>query len=576
MVEHLALHPFEPLRYDLNGSVTELTTRFLANGTQDDVEAVITGVCGHLGALPLERIAQERQILDNESRRRGGSFAGLASTRFGTRGPGMIDFPEYTGGLTEDTVTAWVAERFTAGQAVVWMTRPPSPKLRLPLPPGDRLPTPEVPQLSGLVTPSHSHVAPFSDHLGCSILARRSIEMYVATQLFLARGFARLRTELGLAYTVAADSTRIGDIDSLYVLVCDAPEGGHGRALEAFCEVLEDLSAGELSDGEVRRAFDRAMPWNSSDPARTVKEVSRKADSALLGHEPTTWDDLAAQGDSLTVEAVQAAFTTAMEQATLAAPYGTEPGERFKPLAYEPQHRRRFGTTFFRWDANPFDQVTMNATGVTREVGREPTSAEFDNVDALVLGQDGTITVVRSDAARVVLHPNQLLRGRELAEALRDRLADRVIDLRGDAVAWFEMQVLLETHDRELIRSVWRELELLAEARRLHERVLAVAVADLNGHRGVLAVTDGRTLHIAVGREDELWHTDRSEISAVDATAGIRGGRLRLTLPRGQVTLDRIRPRGYAAELAALLTPIASAADDGGSPATSPPSPQLG
>ena len=445
MVEHLALHPFEPRRYDLNGSVTALTTRFLANGTQDDVEAVISGVCEHLGALPMDRLEHERQILDNESRRRGGSFAGLASTRFGTRGAGVIDFPEYTRGLTEDKVAAWVAERFTAGQAVVWMTRPPSPGLRLPLPPGERLPTPVVTPITGLVTPSHSHVAPFSDHLGCSMLARRSIEMYVATQLFLARGFARLRTDLGLAYTVAADSDRIGDVDSLYVLLCDAPDGGHGRALAAFCEVLEDLCTGDVSDEEVRRAFDRAMPWNSSDPARTVKEVSRKADSALLGHEPTTWEDLASQGESLTAEAVQAVFATAMEQAILAAPYGTEPSDRFGPVAYEPSHRRRFGTTYYRWDADPLDQVTINVTGITREVGRAPTSAEYEDVDALVFGQDGTITVVRSDAARVVVHPNQLLRGRELAEALRDRLADRVIDLRGDAVAWFEMQVLLET-----------------------------------------------------------------------------------------------------------------------------------
>jgi hypothetical protein len=176
----------------------------------------------------------------------------------------------------------------------------------------------------------------------------------------------------------------------------------------------------------------------------------------------------------------------------------------------------------------------------------------------------------------VVIQPNQLLRGRELAEALRDRLADRVIDLRGDAVAWFEMQVLLETHDRELIRSVWRELELLAEARLVHERVLAVAVADLNGHRGVLAVSDRRALHVAVGRDDELWFRDRSEIAGVDASLGIRGGRLRLTLSSGQVTLDRIRPRGYAAELAALLTPIRSAADDVGSPPPASPSPQLG
>jgi hypothetical protein len=556
MVEHLALHPFTPGRYDLNGRVTELTTRFLANGTQRDVEAVITGVCRNLGALPLERLEHERRILDNESRRRGGSFAGLASTRFGTRGAGIIDYPEYTRGITPDLLTAWVGERFTKGQAAVWMTKPPSDDFEIPLAEGSRLAIPPVEPLAGVVTPSHAHVAPFTDHLGCSILAKRSIEMFIATQLFLARGFAKLRTELGLAYTVAADSSRIGATDSLYVLVCDAPTGARSESLAAFFDVIEDVAGGDLTDEEVRAAFERSMPWNSSDPARTVKEVSRKADAWLLGHTPTTWAQLTEQGAALTASAVQTAFAEGIEQAIFAAPFGTEPPERFARHPYEPPSRTRFGTTYVRWDGDRNDMVMVSQTGVTRLVGGTPQSAEFDEVDAIALGQDGTITLVRRDGVSVMLNPNQLMRGRQLAEHLQERLPDRVLDLRGDALAWFEMQLVLESHDRELIRSVWRELAILAEQRDLHERVLAVAVADLDGHRGVLAVTDRRIVHIAAERAEETWAMDRSDVVAVDTSSGIRGGRLVLSIILGKVTLDRIRPRGHEAELAALLTPI--------------------
>jgi zinc protease len=556
MVEHLALHPFPPRRYELNGQVTELTTRFLANGTQRDVEDVITGVCRNLSALQLDRLENERRILDNESRRRGGSFAGLASTRFGTRGAGIVDYPEYTRGITPELITAWVAERFTKGQAAIWMTRPPSDTFEIPLAEGPRLAIPPVEPLAGLVTPSHAHVAPFTDHLGCSILAKRSIEMFIATQLFLTRGFEKLRTELGLAYTVSADASRIGATESLYVLVCDAPTRARGESLAAFVEVVEDLAGGDLSDEEVRATFERSMPWNSSDPARTVKEVSRKADAWLLGHTPTTWSELAEQGASLTASAVQSAFAEGLEQAIFAAPFGTEPPERFARYPYEPPTRTRFGKTYVRWDADRRDMVTVSHTGVTRLVGGTVQSAEFDDVDALALGQDGTISLVRRDGMSLVLDPNQLMRGRELAEELQERLADRVLDLRGDVLAWFEMQLVLETHDRELIRSVWRELAMLAEQRDLHERVLAVAVADLDGHRGVLAVTDRRIVHIAAERAEETWAIDRSEVVAVDTSWGIRGGRLVLSVVMGNVTLDRIRPRGHEAELAALLTPI--------------------
>ena len=555
IVEHLALYPFEPRRFDLNGTATELTTSFSANGTQEEVEAVLAEVCEHLGALPLDRLEFERRILETESRRRGGSFAGLASKRFGARGPGVVDYPEHTGSLTADVVGSWAAERFTAGQAVAWMTRPPSDRLRLVLPLGDRLPIPAAQPLPGLVTPSH--VTSGGHYVGCSMFARRSLPMFIATQLFLARGFARLRTDLGLVYSVSQDTERISQYDSLYLLVCDTPEGEAARALAAFCDVLEELASGDLTEEEVRVTHDRAMPWNATDPARPAREAARKATACILGHDPTTWRELAEQGASLSPDAVHESMTDALDSAILALPEGLPFPDRFAAVPYEPVNRKRFGRLYVRWDGNPNDQVTVNQNGVTREVGRAITSAEFDDVEALVLGADGSIWLVRSDDASLLLQPNQLMRGRELALHVQTRLADRVVDLRGDAIAWFEMQSLLETHDTEVLRSIWQEIELLAKARLLHERVLAIAAADLDGHRGVFAVTDQRFLHIAAGRDDQVRWGHRHEIVNVETSTGIRGGRLRMQIGDGRhATIDRIRPRGHASELAGLLTPI--------------------
>ena len=321
IVEHLALYPFEPRRYDLNGTVTELTTSFYASGTRDDVEAVLSGVCAHLEALPMDRLDAERRVLETEARRGGGSFAGTASARFGARGAGVIDWPELgIRGLTGEAVEAWARERFTAGQAVGWMTRPPSDGLRLPLSAGARLPIPAAEPLTALRTPSH--ITSDERFIGCSMLAPRSMPLYIAIQLFLSRGFSRLRTDLGLAYTVSQSSDRISGTDSLFLLFSDAAEGEGPRVLGAFCDVLEDLSAGELTDDDVSAAHERAMPWNATDQTRPQREAARKATASLLGHAPTTWAQLAEQGAALTPDAVQEAMRGALDTAILVDPGG--------------------------------------------------------------------------------------------------------------------------------------------------------------------------------------------------------------------------------------------------------------
>ena len=59
--------------------------------------------------------------------------------------------------------------------------------------------------------------------------------------------------------------------------------------------------------------------------------------------------------------------------------------------------------------------------------------------------------------------------------------------------------------------------------RRPHERVLAVAVADLDGHRGVFAVTDQRFIHVAANRPEPSVWAHRSDIATVETSTGIRG-----------------------------------------------------
>ena len=91
-------------------------------------------------------------------------------------------------------------------------------------------PMPGVEPLPGLVTPSH--VESDGQFIGCSMVERRSLAMFVAIQLFRARGFQRLRHRARTRLHGQPGLRRVSATHSLYELFCDSPahEMGNGRA----------------------------------------------------------------------------------------------------------------------------------------------------------------------------------------------------------------------------------------------------------------------------------------------------------------------------------------------------------
>ena len=153
--------------------------------------------------------------------------------------------------------------------------------------------------------------------------------------------------------------------------------------------------------------------------------------------------------------------------------------------------------------------------------------------------------------------PNQLMRGRELVRTLHDRLGDRMVDLVSDAEGWFELQTAVEDHETSAIRSVWREIDLLAQVREKGERILAIAIGTSDGQRGLVVVTDRRLVHIAIERMPPVRQVDRDRIRSVETTMGLLGSRLVITKKDGTVSsIDRLRPRTAAGSLEQLLAPI--------------------
>src|SRR5262245_42098338 len=95
LVEHLALFSLWDHGFDMNGSAAILTTSFFVSGTQRQTESFLSEVCRSLRSLPMDRLDDERQVVETEARSLGASFAGSASARFGPRGFGIVDWFDF-------------------------------------------------------------------------------------------------------------------------------------------------------------------------------------------------------------------------------------------------------------------------------------------------------------------------------------------------------------------------------------------------------------------------------------------------------------------------------------------------
>lgn len=145
LVEHLALPARSRRRIDFNGSVDNILTSFWAAGNGDEAQSFLDTTVRALSALPLERVETERQILLAEEATQWPHVVGLAfALRYGPVGQGLTGYDEY--GLrrvSAEAVAAWSAERFTRGNAAVWLTTPEPEGLLLELPAGERRLPPE-------------------------------------------------------------------------------------------------------------------------------------------------------------------------------------------------------------------------------------------------------------------------------------------------------------------------------------------------------------------------------------------------------------------------------------------------
>jgi len=280
LIEHMAFTSMLDALHRHNGMVDGSVTGFYTVGDPGEVSTFLGNVCHALTTLPAERLEEEKRLLEAESATRPHDFCGhLLIWRFGATGYGLTGMAELgRNSATIDQLREFGAQRFTTGNAILWLTGPPPAELRLRLPPGTRLPLPPLAPIQNTF-PSWF----LDDHSGgvaAGALVPRACASMIFADMALERLRKRLRVELALSYGPGVFYFPLNANVAHLVLYADSNEARRADLVKAFGEVFAGLA--EIDDAEVEGARARIQDhWTGAlaPPLedRVTGEVQRAA-----------------------------------------------------------------------------------------------------------------------------------------------------------------------------------------------------------------------------------------------------------------------------------------------------------
>lgn len=150
LVTHLVLADVGTRDAHHYGDTHATHTHVHVEGTARQVSHVLSGVCEALASPAMERLEALKDVIRAERRWRPEEVPPDALFRHGARGFGLAAYPELgLPGIGPDLVRLWIAETFTRGNAVLWLTGDRIPDdLVLPLAGGAHQPLPDPGQAS--------------------------------------------------------------------------------------------------------------------------------------------------------------------------------------------------------------------------------------------------------------------------------------------------------------------------------------------------------------------------------------------------------------------------------------------
>jgi zinc protease len=346
LVEHLALPGWAPKPgLDWNGWVGLTTTGFWASGDPADVGAFVTEVTRQLHDLPLERLETERNILRAEeasgSRH---SFGVVAGRRFGAVGIALLDWLELgLRAVDATTVAAWAAERFTRGNAALWLNGTPPPELRLHLPDGPRIPPPRYDEPPEEL-PAFSRWG--RGGITLSLFAPRSFALGLAWRAAEQRALQRLRYERGLIYGLGVSNQPPNKYDAHVVFIVECTDENVDAVRAGLIDVLEEIATDGPTEEE-RDHWLRRVELDAADPHMALGIAHAYAEDLLLDDERTLESDLI-EMQSVTAADAAAALRAGLDKALLLIPEedAAEPPPPFRLFEPAPIELRIEGRKF--------------------------------------------------------------------------------------------------------------------------------------------------------------------------------------------------------------------------------------
>jgi hypothetical protein len=282
LIEHLALHRLGNKTYQWNGQVKPVSTAFRVMGGAADVVEFFAHVAGELREPPVARLADEARVLRVESQRRKAYQPGFdLSLRCGPFGEGLLGWQEHgLDRLRPDEVVDWARTRFTAQNAVLWLSGPIPPGLSLAaLPQGTPPPRAAVPHLP---LPPRCWATAQTRAVSLSVVSDHDQwgippVMSIARQ----RALERLRTRDAISYAVEYLHLRIGGGKALEYLVADGADGTHQQILDGLMATLTELAEVGPTAEELA-AFQRMALQVREHPQHVLAYLDSTAERRLL------------------------------------------------------------------------------------------------------------------------------------------------------------------------------------------------------------------------------------------------------------------------------------------------------
>lgn len=549
LVEHLALFPLGRRPYEYNGRVEDCFTSFWATGRQDEVEGFLAEVVHNLHQLPLDRLPTEKRVLRAEGAGDGGVLTRLLDYRFGATGYGLGNYPDLgLRWLHPDSVSTWAGTSFTAENAVVWLSGPPSQGFTLPLPAGARRPAPPTEPLAGLRLPVA--LSEGWGGLGASMVGDRSMALRAGIRVAAERLHDRLRRQQGLAYSPSGDYFPLDD-DVAHVFVGSDCEDRNAAAVrDELLGVLDEMADIGARPDEIE--WDRDLMLRAwSDPDAAVGNLDTSARDMLFDHERPTVAGMIAEHEALTPESVAGALRRTLDSMILLLPAVLpRDEERFSPIDVEeppPVVGRVYKGAA---GENAGRKLEIADGSLSLHLSENHVSVAFDDVVAAVENVAGSLTLIRRDGAWVRLNPATLADGADALETIRGAVEGRVVPLDEDAMG--VARIVWAALDPFVLANWDRELDDIPVVLAYEEELENVAVALKEDVAGVLALSSTRLFFLPLSGDP--WEAQREDISSAKSR-GIRSKRFEVATPQGTTVFADVTPPKRLGELVAAFAP---------------------